>query len=314
MAKKLTDFCEYWRGGVEQWECDNMGHMNVRFWMRRFYDSLAPFANEIGIGRAFSSKSKETLTMRQAHLKFIKEAHVASALYLKGGAIGINDNKIEYYAEIRHSKSDSLAATLIAKLFYINGENAETIKIPDAIIANIESAKCIIPDYAKPRSINLSEDIAAHNLDWAVKKGFSPIGLMAVRAHHCDIFGRFLPENYFGFISEAVPNLIMLSGESRVNIGSDTKTNGPRIGGAVLENRFEYFDAPNAGDVLTILSGVVALADKTRTIQHRIFDAISGLPVCISEAIVANFDLDQRKAVSFSPEIRSKITKQLILL
>lgn len=314
MAKKLTNLTEYWRGGVEQWECDNMGHMNVRFWMRRFYDSLVPFSNHIGLSSAFSPMAENTLSMRQTHLKFIKEAHVGAALYLQGGTHLISEKEIEYYAEIRHSKTHDLAATIITKLNYVNCKSGIQIALRDDIFAKANALRVEIPEYAKPRSINLNQAIAAHTLDWAKEKGFMRIGLMPVRASHCDVFGRFLPENYFGFISESVPNLTAHRNDDGGKNSNNQTENRPRIGGAVLENRFDYYEPPNAGDVLEIVSGVVALADKTRTLQHRIYNVLTQEAVCISHAIVANFDLDQRKAVSFSPEYRAKIEKNMISL
>ena len=305
---------EYWRGGVEQWECDNMGHMNVRFWMRRYYDSLASFASDIGLGRAFSSEAKSTLMMGQAHLKFIKEAHVGAALYLKAGPARIDANNIEYFAEIRHSKTHDLAATLISKLNYIDCESGNRIGFANEIIAAAEVLKIEIPQYALPRSIDLNQAIAGHDLDWAKEKGFKRIGLLTVRESHCDVFGRLLPESYFEFISESVPNLAAHRDEGASQIETSKAAGKPRIGGAVLENRFDYCAPPKAGDVIEIVSGVVAVADKTRTLQHRIYNAATKEAVCTSHAIVANFDLELRKAVSFAPEYRAKILENMISL
>ena len=39
---------EVWRGGVNTWECDEMGHMNVRFYVSRFIEGLAGLALRLG--------------------------------------------------------------------------------------------------------------------------------------------------------------------------------------------------------------------------------------------------------------------------
>ena len=47
---------EVWRGGVASWECDQMGHLNVGFYVAKSMQGLAGLAAELGmpgeIGRA----------------------------------------------------------------------------------------------------------------------------------------------------------------------------------------------------------------------------------------------------------------------
>lgn len=45
---------EVWRGGVNVWECDEMGHMNVRFYVTRAMQGLVGLAAELGMPEAFS--------------------------------------------------------------------------------------------------------------------------------------------------------------------------------------------------------------------------------------------------------------------
>ena len=310
-CKLMPELKEYWRGGVEQWECDTMGHLNVRYWMRRFYDSIALFAHDLGFASAFNPNSKTTLIMNQAHVKFIKEAHVGAPLYLVGGPSKYSENGLGYYAEIRHSKSHELAATLNANIDFINSHNSEKLIIPDNIILNAKSKIIDVPNHGAPRSIELSAIQQIGNLDWAREKGFKRIGLMPVRQSHCDCFGRLMPEMFFGFISESVPNLAAHRAV-RNEIAKDKTIVTPRIGAAVLENRFDYFSFPKTGEMIEILSGIIDVGDKTRTIQHRIFNVETKETVCLSHAIVVNFDLDTRKAISISPNMRKQVEGVLI--
>jgi acyl-CoA thioester hydrolase len=311
-AKKLTELNEYWRGGVEQWECDSMGHMNVRFWMRRFYDSLPVFANQIGLSNSFSPSSPFTLTLGQAHLKFVKEAHVGAPLYLVGGPSSFDKIGLRYYAEIRHSVNHELAATLNANVNYINSQTNSKENMPNLVLEKLNSKKIVVPQHGMPRTIDLATELAIGDLDWAIEKGFSRIGLMVVRQDHCDCFGRFLPEMFFGAISEAVPNFRAFGHARDQNLDANSQEKQPRLGGAVLENRFDYLELPRVGDILEIRSGIVGLADKTRTLQHRIFNFTTKKPVCISHAIVVSFDLNTRKAVSIPIEMRKQIEAGMI--
>ena len=44
---------EVWRGAVQAWECDEMGHMNVRFHLAKAMQGLAGAAAALGMPHAF---------------------------------------------------------------------------------------------------------------------------------------------------------------------------------------------------------------------------------------------------------------------
>lgn len=39
---------EVWRGGVASWECDQMGHLNVAFYVAKSMEGLVGLAAELG--------------------------------------------------------------------------------------------------------------------------------------------------------------------------------------------------------------------------------------------------------------------------
>ena len=71
---------EVWRGGVNTWECDRMGHMNVRFYVARAMEGLAGAAAALGMGVAFTAHAAATLIVREHHIRFLREARIASRL------------------------------------------------------------------------------------------------------------------------------------------------------------------------------------------------------------------------------------------
>ena len=42
-----------WRGSCNQWDCDEMGHMNVRVYVEKQLEGLAVFAHALGMPHAF---------------------------------------------------------------------------------------------------------------------------------------------------------------------------------------------------------------------------------------------------------------------
>lgn len=76
---------EIWGGGVNTWECDEMGHLNVRFWVAKALEGLGGLAARLGMPRAFSTGAEATLVVREKHMRFLREARAGAALIMKIG-------------------------------------------------------------------------------------------------------------------------------------------------------------------------------------------------------------------------------------
>ena len=78
---------EIWRGGVNTWDCDEMGHMNVRHYVVRAMEGLIGLAAELGMPQAFSPHANATLLVKEHHVRFLREAHAGAPLTMLGGVI-----------------------------------------------------------------------------------------------------------------------------------------------------------------------------------------------------------------------------------
>jgi len=83
----MTGGIEIWRGGVNTWECDEMGHMNVRFYVARAMEGLVGLAAALGLPHAFAAHAGATLLVREQHIRFLREARAGAALHMTGGVV-----------------------------------------------------------------------------------------------------------------------------------------------------------------------------------------------------------------------------------
>ena len=84
-----TDFpgVEIWRGGATPWQCDEMGHMNVRFYLSAANEGMANLAALMGMPRAFTPGASSTLLLQEHHVRFLKEARPGAGLVMTGGVL-----------------------------------------------------------------------------------------------------------------------------------------------------------------------------------------------------------------------------------
>ena len=80
---------EIWRGGVTPWQCDEMGHMNVQFYLSAASEGLTGLAAMLGMPRAFTQGASSTMLVREHHIRFLKEARPGAGLVMTGGLLDI---------------------------------------------------------------------------------------------------------------------------------------------------------------------------------------------------------------------------------
>lgn len=299
---------EYWRGGVEAWECDEMGHMNVRFWSRRAMDALAWLERQLGL------PAELRLVMRDQHIKFLKEAAAGTPLYAVGGVIDVLADGLRVYLEIRHSRDDAIGATFINELACVRRGSLAPQPLPASVAEAARTRLVQLPDHALPRSVPVERPLRRGSLAVADAAGFRRVGLSMVRASDLDGEGLFLPEGFIGRVSEAVPTLMAGWREEAAEEASALDGVARRAGAAVLEYRLSFLAWPGAGDVVAVSSGVMAVADKTMTLNHWLLDPVSGAPWCVAEAVAITFDLNARKAIATPPRARAALEAMLVRL
>lgn len=299
---------EYWRGGVEAWECDEMGHMNVRFWSRRAMDALAWLERQLELPAGLR------LVMRDQHIKFLKEAAAGTPLYAVGGVVEVLADGLRVYLEIRHSRDDSVGATFINELACVRRDSLEPQTLPAAVGAAAHRQTVQLPDHAQPRSVPLDRPLRTGSLAQARSAGFRRVGLSMVRAADLDGEGLFQAEGFIGRVSEAVPTLMAGWREEAAAEASAIDGVERRAGAAVLEYRLSFLAWPTAGDSIEVQSGVLAVADKTMTLNHWLLDPVSGAPWCMAEAVAITFDLNARKAIATPPKARAALEAMMVRL
>ncbi len=296
---------EVWCGGVNTWECDEMGHLNVRFWVVKALEALAGLARELGMPRAFAPDAGATLAVRELHMRFLKEAHPGASLYADGGVIEMGEDDARLLILIRHPDGTP-AATFQVLVTHATSQDLRPFPWPQRVRARAEALKMEVPAFAAARSIDLSPVEVTASLARAEALNLQRIGLSVVGPTDLDVFGRMRPEVFIGRVSDGVARLFERDPPPQSPGGDE-----PRIGGAVLEYRLVFAGWPRAGDGVEVRSGFASCAPRTRRVFHWMVDPDSGRPWVSSEAVVISFDLDKRKVVDLTPEAQARFEARI---
>lgn len=254
------------------------------------------------------------LVLRDQHIKFLKEAAAGTPLYGVGGVTEVLADGLRVYLEIRHSRDGAVGATFINELACVRRRSLEPQPLPEAVAEAARLCLVALPGHALPRSVPVDRPLRRGSLALAEAAGFTRVGLSMVRASDLDGEGLFQAEGFIGRVSEGVPTLMAGWREEAAEEASALDGVERRAGAAVLEYRLSFLAWPGAGDMVAVSSGVVAVADKTMTLNHWLLDPVSGAPWCVAEAVAITFDLNARKAIATPPRARAALEAMLVRL
>lgn len=300
---------EIWRGGVNTWDCDEMGHMNVRHYVVRAQEGLIGLAAELGLPGAFSPHANATLLVKEHHIRFLREAHAGAPLTMLGGVIEMGETEARLLQLLIHPATGELAATFQTTVVHATPREGQPFPWPRIARERAKALMVEVPEKARARSLDLSPFIPTASLARADALKLSRIGLGGLLPSDCDVYGRMRTEQFIGRVSDGIGAFIH---PFRDLVVEHAEHRPQRMGGAVLEYRIAYLAWPRIGDRIDIRSGLVGTDARTMRVVHWMLDPATGEPWGTSEAVAITFDLDARKVVPVTDAARTALAKHEI--
>lgn len=283
---------EIWRGGVNAWECDEMGHLNTRFYITRVLEGLTVLFAMAGRPAQFGAAEGGDIDIVEMHGRYHREARQATPLHMHGAFTRIDGDRAEVAVVIWHSLEGMVAATFRAVIRHRHGWGAGFA--PDAALM------AQTPREAEGRSAS-TLPVSGGKRDLP---HYQRIAMGAVTPADCDASGRMSVHKVIAAVSDGVKQL---TGPLRDVVVANVDPKPTRIGGAVLETRTVHFRLPPAGAAFEVRSGLCASDSRTFTLEHWVLCPVSGETFAYSEAHAVVFDLDARRIVPITPAATAEL-------
>ncbi len=298
---------ELYRGNVNTWECDEMGHMNVRFYVAKAQEAMAVLGHTKGLGPAHQRELGTALTVSDHHIRFLREVHAGTGLYACGGIVGCSMDAFQAYIEIRNAQTHEVSATFNTTVHHTDPDMGARIPLADRSRALLLEDLVAVPDYAQPRGLDLVAPKGEASLARAEELGMHVISHGVVQRAQCNENGLMHTQHFIGRVSDGIVNFLPL-------LQPDQKSprDPGRIGGAAVEYRLCYHRRPRAGDIIIIRSGLKGLGERTFHLIHWLLDGVTGDAIATSEAVALTLDLQARRSMPLDPETRDFMTTKII--
>ena len=295
---------ELWKGSANTWECDEMGHMNVRHYVGKAIEGLGTLAARCHLSHVYREASPSTLLPLEQHVRFMREVHPGKPLSMHGCVLKVTETLVSVYQELVHGDGTP-AASVRTRLVHAAADTLKPFPWSDRTREALEQLIGEPPAGTAPRGLDPAKAPAPDSsisLSIAEGKGAKIIGQGMVAPEHCDVFGRMQPHMFIGRVSDSVPNLLH---DWRQKVSGAVP--GSRMGAAVLENRIIYRAWPRAGDLFQVRTALAKAEEKTHSLVHWMLDPVSGKPWMTSEAVAVTFDQETRKAMATPPDLLAEL-------
>lgn len=284
---------ELWRGMANAWECDELGHLNVRAYVDKMTEGFAGLLGALDQPSAERAGATSQIRVREMHVRFLAEARPGDRLDVEGGITALADAELTAAMVMRHHDDGRAAAGALIRAEHVSPGAGRPFRWPSRLRARAEDWVIAAPEESEPRAIALDPPVHDAELARADALELAEIGRGVFRREEADAYDAVRPAAMMGRLSD---------GAGRLFAPMIAAMPDRRLGPALLEVRFIWRGAPRAGDRFVIRSGLVAAGenDKLMRAAHWILDPQTGRPWCTSEGVAALLDLDARKLTPLS--------------
>jgi acyl-CoA thioester hydrolase len=300
----MSHLLPLYRGAVEAWECDQMRHMNVQFYMSKASDAFAHLQNALGLSPSTIRSTRKALCFKSIRTQYKAEVHVGTPLYGLGGLREVTGEQIIGFIHIFNAVNDRLSAVYEFTAEYSDLDTGSPLPLPEEVrIAANELADPHTDSFQlKPFAGVLMPDRPLDHMFESARG--------SVDVWECDQFDNIEMRHIVGYFSDAATHIINAVGLTREVIRSRN------LGSAALDYYSEFHAPIRKSTAILLKSGLIDAEGKIFRFGHNLIDMDTGKLAVTTTVIGCYFDMTTRKSVPLPQEFtdypKDKLLKQQI--
>jgi acyl-CoA thioester hydrolase len=132
------------RGTVHSWQCDHMGHINVRAYGEFFEEACWQLYNAVGISPSLLRSGKFHMAAVEQHTKYLRELLAGDVIVVTSVVTEVRDKVLKLAHQLRNVETGVLCATSTFTVVCIDSEARKARAFPDEIIAK---ARALVAEF-----------------------------------------------------------------------------------------------------------------------------------------------------------------------
>ena len=135
---------ETYRGAVYPWHCDQMGHMNVMWYVGKFDEATWNLFAAIGVTMAYLRENKRGMAAVQQDITYKRELLAGDTVAVRSTLLEVREKSTKFVYEMRHAQTGEVAAVCVLTGVSIDAQTRKSCPFPAEIV---ERAKALIGTY-----------------------------------------------------------------------------------------------------------------------------------------------------------------------
>ncbi len=285
-----------WAGECSAWECDELGHLNMRHYVYKTAQARAGLIIRMGLPDAFKTDAMSSIRVKDFHIKYQAEARPGDPLKIESGLLSL-DEETAKLCHVMYHADGRIAATVVEIIEHIYLREIRKFPWPSRVRENAEKFMVQLPAPAKPRNINLSDPQTGMSLSELEGLGLNILGAGVFGPEEADNTGHITPQAFFGRTTSSIG--WYTEGWPEIH-NVDYREGGGMA--ALLEARAVFHSWPEVGDAYTYVPGFLGANTYTRAILHNLLNPVTGASYMTTVAMGCLFNTNTRSLVKTSDD------------
>ena len=138
---------ETYRGAVYPWHCDQMGHMNVMWYVGKFDEATWNLFAQMGVTTPFLKANNRGMAAVQQNITYKRELLAGDTVLIRSAFVEVREKLARFVHEMRHSVSDEISAICVLTGVHIDSQTRKSCPFPAEIL---ERGRSLVRPYDLP--------------------------------------------------------------------------------------------------------------------------------------------------------------------
>ena len=147
MDKPMAEPILTYLGTIYPWHCDQMGHMNVMWYVGKFDEATWNLFSEIGISPAFLRDNERAMAAVQQNITYKRELLSGDVVAVRSGMLEMREKVARFVHEMRHGVSGEVSALCVLTGVSIDTQTRKSCPLPAEIV---ERGRKLVRTYDLP--------------------------------------------------------------------------------------------------------------------------------------------------------------------
>jgi acyl-CoA thioester hydrolase len=137
-----AELIETYRGTVQSWHCDHMGHMNVMWYVGKFDEATWNLFAAAGLTAAFLKQEKRAMAAVQQNITYRRELLVGDTVAVRSAFLEVRDKVARFVHEMRNAQTGEISAVCVLTGVSMDAETRKSRPLPPELLQRGRALVC----------------------------------------------------------------------------------------------------------------------------------------------------------------------------